>query len=360
MTADNTFDIAVLGAGPAGCAAALAAAAGGARVALVGPASFNSYGPWTGPLGVRAIEALGLTFELAGATRFDGVRLTTWDGRRSLTPTAPDLFGWVFDPERVAAQLVRLTERATCVRIAQPVVSIERADAATRIVVGDDTICAAVLIVADGASESCCAQAGFTRLRREGRWRAVFRGWDGAPAGLSMSIGAHTDAPVLVSAYDGAQATVSLHAVGPVEVSRLLLEQGIPRANATQGDSIAAEPNWISDFGVAPAAALEADSHCSKRAILVGENGGFLSALAREAWYPGLESGRLAAHCALQALRSPIPQEALGEFESQWRFALGPYLRLPNADPGLLVPLATSNAFMAERLARAILFGGDS
>jgi menaquinone-9 beta-reductase len=83
-------DVAVIGAGPAGSAAALVLARAGARVALVDKAAFprdKACGDLVGPRGVQALEDLGV--RLAGAEPVGDMRVVGPTGRSVRLPCRP-------------------------------------------------------------------------------------------------------------------------------------------------------------------------------------------------------------------------------------------------------------------------------
>jgi flavin-dependent dehydrogenase len=122
-----------------------------------------------------------------------------------------------------------------------------------------------------------------------------------------------------------------------------LLPEGVPR-----------EPERrVCPGGVA----LDMDTHVGKRCLLIGEAGGFVAAFSHEEIYPAMCSGWIAAESALGALRAPVLQDELASFGAAWRGRLADYLRMPNTDLSLLVPLVFNNAQMSRRVARAFLLG---
>lgn len=83
-------DVAVVGAGPAGCAAALVLARAGARVALVDKAAFprdKACGDLVGPRGVQTLDDLGV--QLAGAEPMGDMRVVGPTGRSVRLPCRP-------------------------------------------------------------------------------------------------------------------------------------------------------------------------------------------------------------------------------------------------------------------------------
>jgi flavin-dependent dehydrogenase len=103
--------------------------------------------------------------------------------------------------------------------------------------------------------------------------------------------------------------------------------------------------------------ALDMDTHVGKRCLLIGEAGGFVAAFSNERIYPAMRSGWIAADAALQALAAPVVQDELASFGVAWRQELADYLRMPNTDLSLLVPLVFNNEQMSRRVARAFLLG---
>ncbi len=84
FSSEKKFDVAVVGAGPTGCAAALAFARRGASVALLegNPSAANRFaGEWIHPPGVRALEQLGVDTDQLGGRRGYGFALFGDDGR---------------------------------------------------------------------------------------------------------------------------------------------------------------------------------------------------------------------------------------------------------------------------------------
>ncbi|MCS7034127.1 MAG: hypothetical protein NZ561_09045 [Phycisphaerae bacterium] len=94
----------------------------------------------------------------------------------------------------------------------------------------------------------------------------------------------------------------------------------------------------------------------ASRTLLIGSAGGFISDCAEEI-YPTCWSGVLAAATAARALRERHVQDALAGYRAAWGSTLGDYLRGPQQNLRLLLPLVYRNPMMAARVAEAILFG---
>ncbi len=104
-------------------------------------------------------------------------------------------------------------------------------------------------------------------------------------------------------------------------------------------------------------AALDMDSHVRKHTLLIGDSGGFVSAVSNEGIYPAMWSATIAAEVLDTALASKHSQDELMAFDSAWRVKMADYLRSPHTDVRFLLPLVFSNQPMADRMAAAFFFG---
>ncbi len=105
------------------------------------------------------------------------------------------------------------------------------------------------------------------------------------------------------------------------------------------------------------AAALDIESHVAKRSLAVGLAGGFVAALSGQWLYPSARVAALAGSVAAKALPADQPQDVLAGFSARWRGELSDFLRSPNTRLSFLLPLVFSNQQIADRFARAYLFG---
>ncbi|MBI1825351.1 MAG: NAD(P)/FAD-dependent oxidoreductase [Planctomycetes bacterium] len=105
--------------------------------------------------------------------------------------------------------------------------------------------------------------------------------------------------------------------------------------------------------------ALDMDTHVAKHTLLVGEAGGFVSAANNEGLYPAMWSAKLAAETIEESLRSKFSQDTLMSFDSKWRMQMVDYLRSPHTDIRFLLPLIFSNQPMADRMGAAFLLGSN-
>lgn len=105
-----------------------------------------------------------------------------------------------------------------------------------------------------------------------------------------------------------------------------------------------------------PVAGALAGEVVANRTLLIGPAGGFVSACAEEV-YPSCWSAVLASEVAAEALRETHVQDALGAYRSRCGSTVGDYLRGPQQNLKLLLPLVYKNKVMAARLGEAILSG---
>ena len=103
------------------------------------------------------------------------------------------------------------------------------------------------------------------------------------------------------------------------------------------------------------AGALERDA-VADRTLLFGPAGGFHSATGEDL-YPACWSATFAADIAAAALKADHPQDALAAYRSKWGASLGDYLRGPQQNLRLLLPLIYKNPQMTSRFVQAILQG---
>ncbi|MBL7502099.1 geranylgeranyl reductase family protein [Frankia sp. CNm7] len=153
------FDVAVIGAGPAGAAAARVAAAAGARVCLLERATLPRYKTCGGGLvGISRDHLRAAGLDLAAVARAEVDALTmTLDGRLTVTRSRRDgepILAMVMRPELDAALVDAAKAAGAEVRTGVLVGGL-RADGADGVVVavrGGDDVRASVVVGADGTS----------------------------------------------------------------------------------------------------------------------------------------------------------------------------------------------------------------
>lgn len=105
-----------------------------------------------------------------------------------------------------------------------------------------------------------------------------------------------------------------------------------------------------------PVAGALSSETVANRTLLFGPAGGFYSTCGEEL-YPACWSAVSAATVAVRSLAARHLQDALQSYRAEWGSTLGDYLRGPQQNLTLLLPLIYRNAVMSARVGEAILFG---
>jgi flavin-dependent dehydrogenase len=363
-SAPTSFDVAIIGGGPAGGAAALGCLTRQLRTVLITRAAASPPRPltcpgWLSPAAVRFCEEHGVALPSAAApTR--GLTLRSWDLKQSVEVKEAALAGRIVPPGVLAARLLETAQQGgVTVWRGAAVRHLELGEKCARLELADDRVIAAqVVLLADGA-ESPTARLANVEAARHSTERVS--------CALSTAGPAHSgDArlELVLGAGDGLQ--LATFARGPDQTRVMLLTRDhhhpadqqlqhlLERAHAAGllPPGLRATP-----LRCLAGVALEMESHVGKRCLLIGDAGGFVSAFSNEGLYPALCSGWLAAQTVASACAAPVLQDELASFSAAWRGALAEYLRLPSTDLGLLLPMVFSNAQMSARVARAFLLG---
>ncbi len=354
------FDLLIVGAGSTGCAAAICAAKRGARVALAGARRAADRVSWVSPDGVALLtEKLGVTAKQLGAVPFSGLTLHDWRGAKHAAVTDDALSGWIAQRSDLDAGLLAAAAKAGAKRfdaeIARMVAS-EESIAAT--LAGDECVRARLALIADGADTPLARQCGLIAAGA----------LPGAPACLSVSFddgGKSARIDVILGGHREGKIATLTRAAGRATLTLVTRDRSTPAESqwaevveaARRAELFAGDPGPPARWACPAGLALDLETHIGKRSLLVGDTGGFVAAFSGEGLYPGMWSGARGAEIALDALAEPVPQDAMLRFGVEWRAALADYLRMPNTDLSLLMPLVFGNAQMTARVARAFLCG---
>jgi len=373
MAGQECKDVLVVGCGIAGAAAALFAAQQGRTVHIIEQTSKRDETPrpeWIHPDGVAILKAAGVALSDVSLGQIERVRFLD---AMSARMTEGELEAPV--PVVDATKLrIALTDAAVAAgaAIADGVVakrinageeSVEAIDAKGRVHAGR------LLILGDGVQTLGRTLPAIARSGEAPRMAAMCE-WTG-PAGVSSETKRRASELIIrISAqepenYGYRLALSAVQAVGWIgatsaDKARRGLNDCASKL-AAPGDAI---PNG--DLGksaliraVPRGVALEMETHVAKRALLIGDAGGFVSAFGHDSLYPALWSARIAADVVHRALDATHPQDVLAEFDSIWRRDMVEHLRIPNTDLRFLIPLVFSNAVMARKLANAFVNGSN-
>lgn len=362
VPAGKTHDVVVFGAGPAGLAAAIRARQLGLDVVVIAapPARRQCCG-WIGPAGVALLAELGVDARAAKATPFDKLRIHSWDFRKNVLVSDGESKGWFVDRGAFDAALLAVARKAKA--------AVRSGAAVTRLTLRDDRIEAGLddgtdvagrfAVIADGGASEIAAHANLLAAHRLGGLaQAMFANFEGGKAGgeLDVAIGASRHGQVAVLTRDKQQTRLMV-ATRPSPVPVETLFQQVRDAARAAGVLNGAPRDEPCRVLIPAGAALDLETHVGKRCLLVGDAGGFVGAFSHEGIFPALRSGGLAAEVIAAAAPAHVPQDELARFSEAWRTQLADYLRMPNTDLSLLMPLIFSNAQMSRRVARAFLLG---
>lgn len=359
-------DLVIMGGGPAGMAAAIQAARAGHSVTVlernVLPKDRVQVG-WMSPAGVALCQQLGMSANDIDAQPYQGITLHNWEFSEQTSIADEDLAGWYIDRIKLATALDDQARQAG--------VTIIRGLEVANLQLGEDHVTAQMqdhtefrgrlAIIADGVFSRGAEMAELMAAGRMGAsltCAQMLTPAQGATPGLAVVLGREADIQLgtIVTSTDRVRITISGRGE-PNELMRILHDLC---DRAQTAGIIPLTGSEVEAGGILPAAAaLEMDTHVGKRCLLVGDAGGFVAAFSNEGLYPAMRSGMIAADVAGEALGAALPQDALATFGVAWRQELADYLRMPNADLGLLLPLIFRSEPMARRVARAFLLGSD-
>ncbi|MFN0134642.1 MAG: NAD(P)/FAD-dependent oxidoreductase [Phycisphaerae bacterium] len=363
-TLSDMHDLVIVGAGPSGSVAALRGRQLGASVLLLDRAEFprpRTCAGWISPAGVAFAQQCGMKPNRCGAVEFNGLTLHTWDLKKHATIDDSELGCWAVDRAAFDQALVKLAVEAGAHWFAalQPERITLRDDRIELSMADGRTATARMLLVADGCESATARLAGIvaagglpvvpectffeTTLDKPASALDVFL-MPGRGAGLASLVRCGKQARLTIfSRETGAAAAQSTQAL-----LTALRQNGLVPAGANLSPTRHKLP-----LG----SALELETHIGKRSLLIGNAGGFVAAFSGEGVYPAMQSGWVAAECAVRAAQAKLPQDELASFAQAWRCAFGDYLRPPNTDLAMLLPLVFSNGQMSKRVARAFLLG---
>lgn len=163
MQERDTWDVAVIGAGPAGLAAASAAAAAGAQTIVLERAEHPRYKTCGGGLIGASRAAAGGLIDVPARDEIRSATVTLRGGQEYTRSHSEPLLAMIVRDEFDAALLKRAEENGAHVRQRAQVRAIEQADGRATARLGDGTeVTAQVIIGADGSSGVTARHVGAT------------------------------------------------------------------------------------------------------------------------------------------------------------------------------------------------------
>lgn len=319
---EQAYDVAVVGLGPSGVAAALALAHIGAKVAAAGPAPVSASGaPDTRSVAllvssVDLLKALGVWPSLEPhAAPLEAIRIV--DVSNSLV-RAPDMefsaselglpaFGYnIANTVLVEALLARAREALPAI-ISAKVAQIDLATAEARVSLSDGSQLAARLVVgADGRHSVCRKAAGIGISERRYDQAAIATSFSHTRPHANVSTELHREGGSVTTVPLPDPQASSLIWVGSVpEIARLMRLDADAFAGALS-QRLEGLLGSISNIGTRadfPIAGLVADNLAAKRTALVGEAAHILPPIGAQGLNLGFRDAAGLADCVAEALQ---------------------------------------------------------
>lgn len=363
-SASKLCDVLIIGASPAACVAAIRARSLGCVVGLVETvvAGGSAGGlAWMNPEGIKFSEKCGLKMVSPIAEPFKGLSLYSSNLRRHTRLDGNELSGVLVDLKAFHRALLATAVESELLHVRGPICELSCGEAGVRAkLAGDVEVSARIVLIDDGVYSPAAAMirlSGAAQVPRMAMCLSATMKISATPPTLSVALGAGHGANIGVLARSGRTLHIALLLREPTSAAASQFEQF--RSAAAEAGLIPGKERGAPAVIPSPAGiALDMDSHVGKRALLIGDAGGFVAAFNHDNLYPAMRSGWLAAETAHRALGAKLLQDELVGFENAWRTELADYLRMPNTDLSLLMPLVFNDSLqMSQRVARAFLLG---
>ncbi len=367
---EEVFDVAIVGAGPAGSTAATVLGRKGYSIALIDRAQFPrpvACAGWVSSKVEGLLGDLGLSANGVLEQPFRDVTFYNADFTKTAKPRVETTVGYVVERSRFDNALVKAAEQhgataflgsgAADIRLQESSVVVTLAD--RRKVTGR------LLMLASGRGSDLLDRVGFPRYPGTNPlWTAQVEAPLAPPTGpaeprVTIVLGLDSGPSFGLCCLTANRAVVNVNWAGDrdraipmlVELCKAALREKVIPVDLTKAARTATLIR-------SPAsAALDMDSHVAKHTLLIGDAGGFISAASNEGIYPAMWSAKLAAKAIDAALQSDVSQDQLMSFDTLWRTQMADHLRSPHTDIRFLLPLIFQNQPMADRMAAAFFYG---
>ncbi len=368
--AEELFDVAVIGGGPSGAAAAIFLAKRKRSVVLIDrekqPVCHGAVA-WLSARATPLLTELGVKSKSLLDQSFTDVTFHSVDFSKQTQPHFDSPPGYLVDRTAFSQALLDGAKHAGVeVRCQTDATDLKLHESSVDITVADDkSIKANSLILASG---SCPALLDRLGIHRKGCgspfWCLHFdeslsaKDQSKSPR-VAVVLGLDRNNSFAMFCTRGEQLSATLYWYGEHDEARstfaLVCQQAFAHGCVPVDFSTSAVKQTPT---MRPgSAALDIESHVGKHALVVGDAGGFVSAVSNEGLYPAMWSAQIAATVLDEALTSNGSQDVLMEFDSRWRLSMADYLRSPNTDTQFLLPLVFSNQKMANRMGAAFFSG---
>ncbi len=367
---EEKFDVAIIGAGPAGATAATMLGRKGYSIALIDRANFPRPAVCAGWVSSKIeplLTDLGLSVNGVLDQPFRDVAFYNAEFTKTARPRFEAPVGHLVERTRFDDALVKAAVQHGATLLAGSAVADLKLQESSAVITLADRrkVTSRLILLAAGRASELLDRLGFPRqpgtnplwtAQVEARLPdgvgppdprvAVVLGLDGGGSFGLCCVTAHR-ALVNVNWSGERERTLSIL----IELCKLALRERVVPVDLSQAARSATVIR-------SPAsAALDMDSHVAKHTLLIGDAGGFVSAASNEGIYPAMWSAKLAAKAIDAALQSDVTQDQLMMFDTLWRTQMADHLRAPHTDIRFLLPLIFQNQPMADRMAAAFFFG---
>jgi len=312
----SSTDIAVIGAGPAGLTAAVALAAAGAAVTLIGPAAGDNRTTALLAASVTALDTLEVWKRCADrAAPLRIMRIVDGTGRLWRAPEATfdcseiglAAFGWnLANRDLIAALATRAAEHANVRRIESSVTDIEIGEERALIrTESGETVAARLIVAADGRNSPGRVAAGIGTQRHDYPQTALTFNLTHTRPHRDTSTEFHTPhGPFTLVPLPGLRSSL-VWVVRPDEADRILSldDAGVAREIEARSHSILGKITVAADRGRFPLAVQTADRFAAHRIVLVGEAAHTLPPIGAQGFNLGLRDVATLAELVAEARR---------------------------------------------------------
>ncbi|TKJ29994.1 hypothetical protein CEE39_08610 [bacterium (candidate division B38) B3_B38] len=375
----DKFDVAIIGAGPAGSTAARLLAEKGYRILLVDKATFprdKICAGWVNRLAVERFPYLQESLDTLMETPFYGLTFLSPDLLRRALYQENKPVGYLALRSRFDDGLRRIALEAGVEFIeGNGLLKMEEEQDAVRFTLQrGDTYRASVVIGADGAHSRVARLLSMRRCWQK-QWRVVCANED-LPSSPQRVLSFYGEKPCIYVIPKFGDLTgygwvfpkkhhICVGIGGFLKKGQSIKRLYFQLIRALQENGLLPEesiPQSVS-YAIDPVGGVYSQRSLVKgRVLLVGDAAGFVSSLTGEGIYPAMVSAQCAAEVIDSAFRRGTITEKLTEFNLQWSKALGNYLKPPSSQLRKrlalkLLPLLFKSRYFSRIAARAYLYG---
>ena len=375
----DKFDVAIIGAGPAGSTAARLLAEKGYRVLLVDKATFprdKTCAGWINRLAVERFPYLQESFDTLIETPFYGLTFLSPDLLRRALYQENKPVGYLALRSRFDDGLKRLALEAGVEFIeGNGLLKMEEEEEAVRVTLQrGDTYRASVVIGADGAHSRVARLLSLRRCWQK-QWRVVCANED-LPSSPQRVLSFYGEKPCIYVIPKFGDLTgygwvfpkkhhICVGIGGFLKKGQSIKKLYFQLIRALQENGLLPEesiPQRVS-YAIDPVGGVYSQRSLVKgRVVLVGDAAGFVSSLTGEGIYPAMVGARCAAEVIDSAFRWGTMTDKLAEFNTQWVKVLGDYLKPPSSEwrrrlSLKLLPLLFKSRMLSRIAARIYLYG---